>query len=282
MNVPHPEPAPPGPPHPEAERLALAALPAELDDPAVAAHLVGCARCRAEVAELRRVVEFAREGGVGDALPAPPPHVWRGIATELGLPADRNGQVGHPAARSAGRVPADSGPADGGPADDGSADDAGEVDRPHRRRLRRVGVLVATAVLGVAAGLGIGRALNPPPPPAPVAGPVVRLTPVGDLDPAASGTVAMADAGGERKMVVQVQGVTNIGAGDHLEAWLMDATGTRLVPLGALDGGDGTFHATFALPDGLPLTTFDQVDVSAERWDGNPAHSTASVLRGAL
>ena len=81
-------------------------------------------------------------------------------------------------------------------------------------------------------------------------------------------------------MVVQVQGVTNIAGGDHLEAWLMDATGTRLVPLGALDGGDGDYHGTFALPDGLPLGEFDRVDVSAERWDGNPGHSTLSVLRG--
>ena len=116
----------------------------------------------------------------------------------------------------------------------------------------------------------------------PVAGPVVRLAPIGDLDPGASGTVAMAEDHGERQMVVQVRGVTNITGGDHLEAWLMDATGTRLVPLGTLDGGDGDFHGTFALPDGVPLGVFDQVDVSAERWDGNPGHSTLSVVRGAL
>jgi hypothetical protein len=62
----------------------------------------------------------------------------------------------------------------------------------------------------------------------------------------------------------------------------MDASGTRLVPLGVLDGGDGDFHGTFALPEGVPLGVFGQVDVSAERWDGNPGHSTLSVLRGAL
>jgi len=135
-------------------------------------------------------------------------------------------------------------------------------------------------VLGLAAGLGIGHAVAPGRAPAPAAGPVVRLAPVGDLDPAASGTVAMATAGGERQMVVQVQGVTNIAGGDHLEAWLMDPSGTRLVPLGALAGGGGDFHGTFAVPDGLPFGEFNRVDVSAERWDGNPGHSTLSVLRG--
>jgi hypothetical protein len=59
------------------------------------------------------------------------------------------------------------------------------------------------------------------------------------------------------------------------------ASGTRLVPLGPLAGGDGDFHGTFAVPVGLPLSEFGQVDVSAERWDGNPGHSTLSLLRGA-
>ena len=36
-------------PHPDAERLTLAALPAEQADPEVAAHLRQCAQCRAEV-----------------------------------------------------------------------------------------------------------------------------------------------------------------------------------------------------------------------------------------
>jgi hypothetical protein len=50
--------------------------------------------------------------------------------------------------------------------------------------------------------------------------------------------------------------------------------------LGALAGGGGDFHGSFAVPDGLPLAEFGRVDVSAERWDGNPGHSTESLLRG--
>ena len=287
MNAPHSDRSLPGPPHPDPERLALAALPAEAADPAVASHLLTCGRCRTEVADLRRVVELAREG---DALPAPPPQVWREIAAELGLSRDpsaageRNGQVKGGATLLPPAPPPSAPPQRAAPPD---VDDPGEHPGRHRstverlpRLRRRLLVPLVAAALGLLAGLGVGHALSPRPGPAPVAGPVARLVPVGNLDPAASGTVAMADAGGERQMVVQVQGVTNIEGGDHLEAWLMDATGTRLVPLGALDGGNGDFHGTFALPEGVPLGVFGRVDISAERWDGNPAHSTLSVLRG--
>jgi hypothetical protein len=278
-----PDPSPPGPPHPDPELLALAALPAEPDDPGVAAHLHGCERCRTEVADLRRTVELAREGGVGDALAAPPARVWQGIAAELGLPDDGNGQVGGAHAAPPGR-PADdpAGPTapTAGPAADRTPPPVPLASARSGARRRRLLTPLLAAAASLVVGIGIGLAIAPEPTSAPVAGTVGRLAPVGDLDPDASGTVAMADDGGERQMVVEVQGVTDIAGGDHLEAWLMDATGTRLVPLGALAGDDGTFRGTFAVPDGLPLAEFGQVDVSAERWDGDPGHSALSLLRG--
>jgi anti-sigma-K factor RskA len=269
--------------HPDAELLVLAALPAEPDDPDVQAHLDGCARCRAEVADLRRTVALAREGA-GD-LPAPPARVWEGIAAELGLTGEAhaltNGQVTH---RIDGPVldgPGPEAPEPVTPDDRGAAphrDEPGSLEARRRRRLRRAAALAVAAVVGLVVGLGIGRVLVPPAPSD--ATQVAQLAPVGDLDPGATGTVAMATGDGERQMVVQVRGVTNIAGGDHLEAWLMDDSGTRLVPLGPLDGGGGDFHGTFALPEGLPLAQFGRVDVSAERWDGNPGHSAVSVLRG--
>ncbi len=30
------------------------------------------------------------------------------------------------------------------------------------------------------------------------------------------------------------------------------------------------------------MTTFTTVDISAERWDGNPDHSRISLLRGSM
>lgn len=252
--------------HPDPEVLALAALPAEPTTPHVTEHLEGCAHCRAEVADLRRTVELAREAGV-DALVTPPPRVWRAIAAELGLPTAGDAHDGAPSA------PPDTGAAPPAPVRAGS------------RRRRVLVPVVAAVVLGIGAGLGLGRvwAPAPAPPPAVTAPPAtVPLGPVGGLDPGASGTVGMVDDRGVREMVVQVSGVTNLAGGDHLEAWLMDASGKRLVPLGPLDGRNGDFRGRFAVPAGLPLGEFDRVDVSAERWDGDPGHSTLSVLRGTL
>jgi hypothetical protein len=36
------------------------------------------------------------------------------------------------------------------------------------------------------------------------------------------------------------------------------------------------------VPSNLPTVEFRTVDVSAERWDGDPAHSRVSLLRGAM
>ena len=110
----------------------------------------------------------------------------------------------------------------------------------------------------------------------------MRLGPVGFADPNATGTAAMIDQDGDQKMVVELRGVTGLAGGDYLEAWLMDATGTRLLPLGALARHGEEFRGEFTVPAGLPVSEFDRVDVSAERFDGDPGHSTVSLLRGDL
>ena len=51
-----------------------------------------------------------------------------------------------------------------------------------------------------------------------------------------------------------------------------------LVSLGTLDGTSGRFD----LPAGLDLTQFSVVDVSEEQFDGDPAHSGDSIVRGPL
>ena len=49
-----------------------------------------------------------------------------------------------------------------------------------------------------------------------------------------------------------------------------------MVALGVIDGAKGTF----TVPQALNLSKFDQVDVSREPFDGDPAHSTVSLARG--
>jgi hypothetical protein len=238
--------------HPDPDQLALAALPAEEPDPGVAAHLVVCPLCAGHVASLRRTVDLARAGGdtVDDGT-GPPERVWRAITDELAI-------------------------------DDPAAD--APVPAAGRRRARpwsRFAVPVAAAVLGLAVGLGVGYTASSAPT-EPDSTVVALLVPIGDLDPRGTGQVAMARSGDEDRMRVSLEGVSDLAGGDYLEVWLLDRDGTRLVSLGGLTPGDGGYHGTFTVPDGLPFAEFSTVDVSVERWDGDPAHSKQSVLRGDL
>jgi Anti-sigma-K factor rskA, C-terminal len=288
-------------PHPEAERLTLAALPAEHSDPEVAAHLRRCAQCRAEVDALRRTVELARAEGVGEPLPIPPTRVWQAILDEIaddpagaGTAQGRDGQVGHrPAvAEAADRSGSDRGSENESGGGTGSRSDSGSGEGPLRTgpvaprrdipwwRRRLVGV-AAAGVVGLGLGVGVSAGVSGSgDKPEPV--PAVQLGPVGFADPTATGTAAMVDHDGDRRMVVELRGVTNLAGGDYLEAWLMDSTGSRLLPLGALARHGEEFRGEFTIPAGLPAGEYDRVDVSAERFDGDPGHSTVSLLRGDL
>ena len=55
-----------------------------------------------------------------------------------------------------------------------------------------------------------------------------------------------------------------------------DASG--LISIGLLDGESGRF----LIPDGVDLSQYPLVDVSAEPDDGDPQHSGDSILRGEL
>ncbi|WP_214407365.1 anti-sigma factor [Pseudonocardia lacus] len=239
--------------HPDPDQLALAALPAEEPDPGVAAHLAECALCAGHVASLRRTVDLARAGGdTSDDGTGPPERVWRAITEELAI-ADPPQHIA--TARTG-----------------------------HRRGRAwwRVAVPAAAALLGLAVGLGIGYTAAPSAPPEPDGAVVALLTPVGDLDPDGTGEVVMLRADDEDRMRVDLRGVPDLDGGDYLEVWLLAPDGTRLVSLGGLTPGDGAYHGTFTVPRGLPITEFSIVDVSVERWDGDPGHSTLSVLRGPL
>jgi hypothetical protein len=110
----------------------------------------------------------------------------------------------------------------------------------------------------------------------------VPLAPLAAADPAASGSADVLESGGMRQVEVTVDDPGGIRPGAYLEAWLMDAAGTRLYSLGALAPEvDGSrFRGTFALPADLTLDQFGVVDVSAESLDGDPSHSGTSLLRG--
>ena len=101
---------------------------------------------------------------------------------------------------------------------------------------------------------------------------------------AATGTVDGLARNGTQQLVIRINGVTDTVGGDYLEAWLLAPDGTRLVSLGALTRTpDGqAYQGEFTVPGNLPMSEFNTVDISAERWDGDPTHSRISLLRGSM
>lgn len=247
-------------PHIDPDAVALAALGEPLDA-AERAHLAGCPDCAREVASLAAVAAVARDGS-GDAPTPPPAAVWDRVRGELGLAAD----VDPGSAADAGprAVAASPGPhvlpaAPAAPA-------------PARRRGRWLAAAaVGLVVGGVAGGLAVSAALRPD---------AETVVAEGRLEAlpgwSASGDASVEeDADGRRTLVVRV---ADADADGFREVWLLDAGATRLVSLGVLDGDEGRF----ALPAGLDLAEFPVVDVSAEAFDGDPAHSGDSIVRGEL
>ena len=55
-----------------------------------------------------------------------------------------------------------------------------------------------------------------------------------------------------------------------------------IVALGALTRDGSGYVGSFTVPSNLPMAQLDLIDVSAERYDGNPGHSGVSILRGTI
>jgi len=232
------------PTHSDPDDLALRALGEEPDHDDE--HLATCARCQSELDQLRAVVATARAVGPEDHPQAPPPSVWEGVVTELGLTGA------------------------------GSAD----ADLAHRRRRSRRGpavLLVAAAVvLGIVVGVtgtllvSTGNQDDGP-------GSVVATAALAALpDHEGTGSARVEGSGAERVLELDVSGLST-GDGFY-ELWLLDKDAKKLVSLGVLAGS----HGRFPLPASVDIGEFPVVDVSIEPVDGDPAHSGDSVVRGVL
>jgi anti-sigma-K factor RskA len=92
----------------------------------------------------------------------------------------------------------------------------------------------------------------------------------------ATGSARVVEAkDGQRTLEVRVD--KNEARG-YQEVWLIAPDLSRLVSLGVMTSESGTF----AVPAGLDLGQYPIVDVSDEPVDGNPAHSSVSIVRGSL
>lgn len=233
-------------------------------------HLDQCPHCRADLASFSRVVNAARRAGTTEAddggrpasnaperggpadaaLPSPDPSVWAGIHRALDLDDEvREDPLATPAAA----VPT--------------------VAAARRRRTGTWLAAAAAAVVVAAAGTwGALRTLDPAPEPEAVAS--AELVPLA----ASSGTgSAVVDQlpDGRRELVVTSS--SDVAQG-YREVWLLAPDAKSMVSLGRMEGVEGRFE----LPSDLDLGKYPVVDISDEPYDGNPAHSGESLLRGQL
>ena len=111
-----------------------------------------------------------------------------------------------------------------------------------------------------------------------VSGRVLALDPVEPLGGAAHGTATISTQDGRAD--VQVRGLKPSADGDFYELWLLNSP-DDLVSLGSFRvPASGEVDVSVPLP-GNP-DDFAALDVSVEPPDGNPAHSSRSVLRAPL
>lgn len=222
----------------------------------VAAHIESCTQCTAELAALGKVVSTGRELNGGEVLVEPPPHVWDGVARATGIdPRDLQRAAEFEARRD-------------------GAKGAGS----HSAGRQGPRWVLAAAVAGVLAGTGgvvVWQALNDGD--GGRSGSVVAQAP---LDPVAEssarGQAEIVEVDGERRLDIDVADLDSTEG--YYEVWLLAPDVSGMVSLGALPGQT----ASLVIPEGLDVSEFPVVDVSVESFDGDPAHSGNSVIRGEL
>lgn len=147
---------------------------------------------------------------------------------------------------------------------------------PRRERRAWLPVLVAAClalVLGIAGGV-LWERRSVEPTETTIAS--AALEPLPSWPGTSGEAVVQETADGRRQVVVSVDAPAPEGT--YREVWLLRPDVSGLVSLGVLEGSEGRFD----LPDGLDLAAYPVVDVSEEHFDGDPAHSGDSVVRGSL
>jgi hypothetical protein len=152
------------------------------------------------------------------------------------------------------------------------AEDDTVVPLRSRRAPRGAWAWVAAAVVGAVLGSAITWAATHQDDSARLSAATSELVPLGQHR--TRGTISLTDTKPGAELSLDVSGIDD-GPG-FVEVWLLDAQTGGMVSLGVLDGD----HGSWAVPAGLDLAAYDQVDVSREPYDGDPAHSQESLARG--
>lgn len=242
--------------HLSPDRLADSAL--GIDDPLTVAeqnHLAGCAECRNELGELSRIADLGRQPEhVAAPHLVPTDAIWQSVQAQL---------AGQSNAATTTETSAEPPPA---------PPTIAEQRRTPRRRSWFV--VAAAAVLGLIIGAGITTVAVRD------RAEVTSSTALEALPgQTGQGTAEVVRDRGRPELRVQIDAPPSPDR--YREVWLINTDGQRMYPLGVLPD-DG--RATYPLPPALAgqLQGFNIVDVSIEPYDGNPAHSRESQVRGIL
>ncbi|WP_247827325.1 anti-sigma factor domain-containing protein [Arthrobacter antioxidans] len=245
--------------HLDPDAAGLAALGEPLDSWSQE-HLGQCGTCSAEVDGLRSVVATAKADGSVVVLERPDPAVWDAIKAELGLPADLQADGAEAGAEPSATVRGLS----------------AVRDRPARRRRQ-----VSTRWLAVAAGVGIlvgGGALWGWETLRSGGSSVVlaqaELDPLPGFSGSGEATISRAD-NGTRSLEVDLTGATPEG---FRQVWLIAPDLQEMYSVGLMEAD----HGSFAVPADIDLARYPIVDVSDEPFDGDPTHSSVSMVRGTI
>lgn len=238
--------------HVDPDTLALLALGEHVGSADDRAHLESCDACRAEFANLEHTAVVARSSINAGELLDPPARVWSRISDELSLTV------------------AESAPLEAEPVFRARVTDLSS------RRPRRLTATIAAAaaVVFVLGGVGAAWVALRPVPATMLASAALEAFP--GWSGSAGDAVVEREPDGSRVIALSLTTPGDIDG--YREVWLITSDGSELVSLGVVDGSSGTF----TVPDGLDLSRYDLVDVSSEPYDGNPAHSGQSILRGQL
>jgi anti-sigma-K factor RskA len=240
--------------HLDPDRLADRALGTE--DPLTATeeeHLDSCAACRDELAQLSRIAELSRHPEQLAQIPADA--IWRSIQGQFASQAPALAET-EVAAEPPPSLPT--------------------VAEQPRRTLRPRSWLLAAAAAVVGLILGVGVTTV-------AVRDRVEVTSSTALEAlpgqTGQGTAELVRDQGRPELRVQIN--APLTPDRYREVWLINTDGQRMYTLGVLPD-DG--RATYPLPPELAgqLQGFTIVDVSIEPYDGNPAHSRESQVRGTL
>jgi hypothetical protein len=151
--------------------------------------------------------------------------------------------------------------------------------RPRRRWAMPVLAAAAAAVLGIAGTVAVDRWLTRPVAESAITA-KASLSRLANAPATAQGAAQVVDGSGLRLDVRNLPLTTG-----YYEVWLIDPDDTtKMMAMGNLPRAalSGAEDVVLPLPPGADLNRYRLVDVSAEAYDGDAAHSGKSLLRGTL